>query len=88
MANPQKASPGTHYTIKFDGDGRRVEPRSYTVQPRQDSCNSLGGVWHCVTHQCHFDNQLQKDIHISSENRKTKCVLAWFCLEHGAAEEP
>jgi len=41
------------------------------------------GHWYCVTHDKHFENQLQKDVHINDGDHR----LAWICREHGI-EQP
>jgi hypothetical protein len=46
-------------------------------------CEVNSGRWYCITHQMRFDNQLQKDGHISKGGH----LLAWECFGHGL-EEP
>lgn len=59
----------------FDG------PKRFTVSP---ACTDKhGGHWYCVTHDERFDNQLQKDLHVSVGTH----LLAWNCKEHGP-EQP
>lgn len=48
-----------------------------TVKPACENKNS--GRWYCVTHQRLFDNQLQKDVHISTGKHR----LTWICYDHG-----
>ena len=46
----------------------------------KESCGSNGGRWICVTHPTErFQNQLQKDSHISRGTH----VLGWICFQHG-----
>lgn len=42
--------------------------------------NKNDGQWYCSTHDEGFDNQLQKDFHISDGKPH---VLAWNCRHHG-----
>lgn len=51
-----------------------------TVGPK---CEINNGIWFCNTHREGFQNQLQKDIHISRGRHE----LVWICFEHGP-EEP
>ena len=46
----------------------------------QKPCRDSGaGHWYCLTHRQHFDNQLQKDIHIKNGTHK----MVWCCHRHG-----
>lgn len=45
--------------------------------------SNRAGHWYCVTHAEHFENQLQKDMHIHAGTHQ----LAWICHEHGI-EQP
>jgi hypothetical protein len=56
----------------------------YTVGP---ACGENRGRWVCTTHGELFDNQMQKDIHLSNPHHRQACTLAWVCNEHGA-EQP
>lgn len=63
-----------------DGDRELVE---VTVAPYHPNGPDDEGHWYCVTHHMHFQNQLQKDLHIHDTSHK----LAWICHEHGI-EQP
>jgi len=56
-----------------------VHGKRHTVMPA--CANKNGGYWYCVTHQCGFDNQFMKDVHIHNETVEHK--MAWICTEHG-----
>jgi len=44
-----------------------------------------GGYWYCVTHAEPFQNQMQKDGHISEyAGPRKRHQLAWICYAHGA----
>jgi hypothetical protein len=65
-------------------EGPREQPRKYTVKPACESKN--GGHWYCSTHLKHFENQMQKDSHISAYGgyrRNARHALVWICHEHG-----
>jgi len=48
--------------------------------PAQSACTAkTDGRWICATHKMFFENQMQKDSHISTG----KHLLAWYCFEHG-----
>lgn len=64
------------------GDVLAINGRMHEVFPPCD--NSHNGRWYCITHDERFENQLQKDIHISSGKHK----LAWVCFEHGLEVDP
>lgn len=64
-------------TVK-QGDGIRIIDVGATVRPA--CADKKNGRWFCVTHQKHFHNQLEKDMHIGDG----KHMLAWICFEHGA----
>lgn len=56
------------------GEGKPVEIR---VEAACD--DKHGGRWFCVTHQERFDNQLQKDFHVTDGTHE----LVWICFDHG-----
>lgn len=51
--------------------------------------NKHGGKWFCIIHKQAFDNQMQKDSHISEygSNGSVRHKLVWWCFEHGP-EQP
>lgn len=70
-----KATEGLKFKMKVYERGDYVE-REFTVGKK---CAADGGQWVCTTHGKAFDNQLNKDMHISDG----KHTLAWHCFEHG-----
>lgn len=62
-------------------DDAITHPTVGAYHPTEPS-NRLGH-WYCVTHGEHFENQLQKDTHITQGSHQ----LAWICHEHGI-EQP
>ena len=56
--------------------------RDYIVQgPCEDA---HAGHWYCITHDEHFGNQLQKDVHIHLGTHK----MVWCCDLHGLEVSP
>lgn len=65
-------------TVGMDVDfGDRNRP--FPMVKVQEACTEAAGRWWCITHKKGFDNQLQKDGHISTG----KHVLTWVCYTHG-----
>jgi hypothetical protein len=44
------------------------------------SCKEKAGRWVCVIHDMNFENNFQKDLHITNKGTHR---LAWNCPEHG-----
>ncbi len=62
-------------TIMDDGHPQTVAPAC------EDKHN---GHWFCATHNEHFQNQLQKDLHTSDYASNAAHKLVWWCHKHGA----
>ncbi len=60
---------GTPSIRKAFGDSAIVKP----------SCGGKKGNWYCITCDCGFTNQFNKDTHISQGTH----LLVWICPEHG-----
>lgn len=74
--NLTKATAGQQIEVSILRRGEKVKT-NVTVSETCDS--SRGGQWYCVTHDIAFDNNFQKDSHIS----EGKHQLAWNCFTHG-----
>lgn len=68
---------GDKVPVKF---GKETD-QQVVCAPCEDAKN---GRWYCVTHRQHFDNQLQKDSHITVGTHK----LVWLCFAHGPEVDP
>ena len=75
---PLKAEVGKQYAINMHKGDR------HTVVDILLACEKNNGYWFCLEHDEGFQNQLQKDIHMDSkEKKKDVCKFAWVCWEHG-----
>lgn len=70
---------GLKYTAK-----RFIPASRQAEQTVGAKCETNRGFWYCVTCDESFQNQFEKDSHVSpySSKRKTH-TLAWVCYEHG-----
>lgn len=84
MERVTTAVAGQEVPIKLRYDGK---VHKETVKPPCELEDN--GLWYCVTHLEPFQNQMQKDSHISNygKNGRATHKLVWLCFAHGP-EQP